>query len=102
MKTVKSALFPVYFFISVLVSVIGLWMFFGYLMVALSDAMVKGVDKALELVRPKQVAKKGEVKKEVQVKSHLRMKSHLRRQKVKENGRKSVEVKNVEPMRFPE
>ena len=95
MKTVKSALFPVYFFVSVLVSVIGLWMFFGYLMVALSDAMVKGVDKALELVRPKQKAKKAEVKKEVQVKSHLR------RQKVKENGRKSVEVKNVEPMRFP-
>ena len=96
MKAIKSALFPVYFFVAILISLIGLWMFFGYLMVALSDAMVKGVDKALELVRPKQVAKKGEVKKEVQVKSHLR------RQKVKENGRKSVEVKNVEPMRFPE
>ena len=96
MKTVKSALFPVYFFVSVLVSVIGLWMFFGYLMVALSDAMVKGVDKALELVRPKQEVRDVAQKKEVQVKSHLR------RQKVKENGRKSVEVKNVEPMRFPE
>ena len=96
MKAIKSALFPVYFFVAILISLIGLWMFFGYLMVALSDAMVKGVDKALELVRPKQVAKKADVKKEVQVKSHLR------RQKVKENGRKSEEVKNVEPMRFPE
>ena len=96
MKTVKSALFPVYFFVSVLVSVIGLWMFFGYLMVALSDAMVKGVDKALELVRPKQKAKKDEVKKEVQVKSHLR------RQKVKVNGGKVEVLKNIDPMRFPE